>query len=106
MTAETDCRCGDPDPTGCLHSICGYPWCNPCGEHHRPPECAINEAGESLASCGHPWVNGDGSDHDFACLDDDVTHITPEIWEATAPAAHISVRQVAVTTPLRWDHRS
>lgn len=23
----------------------GYDWCRPCGEYHRPPECAIDERG-------------------------------------------------------------
>lgn len=34
-----------------------YYWCRPCQEHHRPPECAINELGQPLAPCGHPWVD-------------------------------------------------
>lgn len=23
----------------------GYTWCRPCGEYHRPPECAIDQQG-------------------------------------------------------------
>lgn len=33
----------------------GYPWCRPCGEHHRPPECNVDQQGRSLSSCGCPW---------------------------------------------------
>lgn len=46
------CGCGDTD---CLHLVAGYPWCCPCDEHHRLPECAIDEQGRALAPCGHPW---------------------------------------------------
>lgn len=46
------CVCGDPD---CDYLAVGYPWCRPCHEHHRPPECAVDEHGRSLAPCGHPW---------------------------------------------------
>lgn len=49
------CHCGDPDPAGCMNLNAGYPWCRPCGEHHRPPECAIDEQGRALASDGTPW---------------------------------------------------
>ena len=46
------CACREPD---CMHFDCGYPWCRACGEHHRPPECAIDEQGRSLAYDGRPW---------------------------------------------------
>lgn len=49
------CYCGDPD---CWHwgpSYRGYLFCRPCGEHHRPPECAIDEHGHALAPDGTPW---------------------------------------------------
>lgn len=46
------CGCGDAD---CLHLAAGYPWCRPCGEHHRAPECAVDGDGVPLAPCGHPW---------------------------------------------------
>ncbi|QXN73930.1 hypothetical protein SEA_BLAB_3 [Microbacterium phage Blab] len=29
----------------------GYTWCQPCGEHHRPPQCALRPDG----SIAHPW---------------------------------------------------
>lgn len=49
------CPCGDPDPAGCMNLNAGYPFCRPCGEHHRSPECAIDEQGRSLSSEGVPW---------------------------------------------------
>lgn len=55
MSEIETCLCGDDDPAGCLHFALDYPWCRPCGEHHRPPECAINEQGQALCSCGCPW---------------------------------------------------
>ena len=33
----------------------GYEWCRPCGEWHRPPECAIDELGRALHWTGVPW---------------------------------------------------
>jgi hypothetical protein len=50
---DARCACGED---GCAHFDCGYPWCRPCKEHHRPPECAVNERGESLAPCGCTWA--------------------------------------------------
>lgn len=46
------CACGDSD---CDYLAAGYLWCRPCREHHRPPECAVDVQGRSLAPCGHPW---------------------------------------------------
>lgn len=46
------CHCGEDD---CLHLACDYPWCRPCQEHHRAPECPVDEHGRALAPCGHPW---------------------------------------------------
>ena len=34
---------------------CGYEWCRPCAEWHRPPECAIDEQGRALDWDGIPW---------------------------------------------------
>jgi hypothetical protein len=51
------CPCGDPD---CWHFPMGYPLCRPCDEHHRPPECAVDEHGQSLMPCGHPWTDDPG----------------------------------------------
>lgn len=48
----TACACGDDD---CLHFTLDYPWCRPCEEHHRPPECPVDAQGRALAPCGHPW---------------------------------------------------
>lgn len=51
-----DCPCGgDGFSDGCTYVSLGYPWCRPCGEHHRPPECDIDDQGRPLRSCGHPW---------------------------------------------------
>lgn len=50
------CRCGDDDPAGCLFVNAGYLWCAPCGEHHRPPECAVDSDGYALAPCGCRWT--------------------------------------------------
>lgn len=47
--------CGDMCGDDCWHAAFGYPWCRPCGEHHRPPECAIDDQGRSLMSCGCAW---------------------------------------------------
>jgi hypothetical protein len=49
---EQRCGCGDRE---CLHNEVGYPWCRSCREHHRPPECPIDEHGHALAPCGHSW---------------------------------------------------
>lgn len=37
---------------------CGYTYCRPCGEWHRPPECAIDEHGRALDWDGAPWELG------------------------------------------------
>lgn len=50
--ATDDCLCGDLE---CLHAQCGYWFCRPCDEHHRPPECAIDEHGRALSADGTPW---------------------------------------------------
>jgi hypothetical protein len=39
----------------CAYRDTGYLWCRPCREHHRPPECAVDEQGRALAPCGCPW---------------------------------------------------
>lgn len=46
------CLCGDTD---CLHLQVGYPFCRPCEEHHRGPECAIDDQGRALSPDGTPW---------------------------------------------------
>lgn len=46
------CQCGDAD---CMYIQVGYPFCRPCDEHHRPPECAIDEHGRALNWEGTPW---------------------------------------------------
>lgn len=46
------CLCGD---ASCAHFQAGYPFCRPCDEHHRGPECAIDADGNALASDGIPW---------------------------------------------------
>lgn len=67
---QPPCPCGDPD--WCLDVMLGQPWCRPCGEHHRPPECPVNEAGESLAPCGHTWqATSEQSHYDWCGVDDD-----------------------------------
>lgn len=40
----------------CWHEVHGYIGCLACGDHHRPPQCAVDEQGRALASCGCPWV--------------------------------------------------
>lgn len=54
-TEQATCLCGDTDPEGCMYLAAGYPWCRPCGEHHRAPECAVDSGGRALASCGCAW---------------------------------------------------
>jgi len=49
-------RCNCADGGECWHFAAGYEWCRPCQEHHRPPECAINDRGEALAPCGCTWA--------------------------------------------------
>lgn len=46
------CGCGEQ---GCEYLALGYPWCRSCSEHHRAPECAVDQHGRALAPCGHPW---------------------------------------------------
>ncbi|AZV00783.1 hypothetical protein SEA_KIKO_62 [Gordonia phage Kiko] len=53
QTAAAECACGEAD---CDFFAFDYPWCRPCGEHHRLPECAISTQGQALAPCGHPWT--------------------------------------------------
>lgn len=51
------CRCGDPE---CWHwsaDYRGYPFCRPCGDHHRAPECAVDEHGRALRPDGTPWCD-------------------------------------------------
>jgi hypothetical protein len=49
---EQRCMCGDDE---CMHYAFRYPFCRPCDEHHRPPECAIDSEGRSLDPSGRPW---------------------------------------------------
>jgi hypothetical protein len=52
---------------------CGYPWCRSCAEHHRPPECPVDEEGRALAPCGHPWDEvEDGSHYDRFHAEDEL----------------------------------
>lgn len=44
------CLCGDDD---CMYFAMEYPYCRPHDEHHRLPECDIDEQGRVLLSCGH-----------------------------------------------------
>lgn len=75
------CGCGDPDPAGCMNANAGYDWCRPCGDHHRPPECAVDEQGRSLAPCGHPWEDTDVKGHyDWCDPDADDTSVTAAQW--------------------------
>jgi hypothetical protein len=46
------CLCGDDD---CWYFDAGYPYCRSCREHHRPPECPVDEQGRSLNPSGEPW---------------------------------------------------
>lgn len=41
----------------CMFFELGYPWCRSCAEHHRAPECSINEKGQSLSPDGMPWAD-------------------------------------------------
>lgn len=52
MTSEPVCLCGEDD---CLYMACGYPYCRSCTEHHRLPECPVDELGRSLNPDGDPW---------------------------------------------------
>ena len=47
-----ECYCGDEE---CMHFQLDYPWCRPCGDHHRPPECALDSEGRALRPDGEPW---------------------------------------------------
>ena len=60
------CGCGDL-VEDCLHQACGYPWCRPCAEHHRAPECPVDEQGRPLAPCGHPWAQVEEQGHPDVC---------------------------------------
>jgi hypothetical protein len=59
------CDCA---PDSCWFVDLGYVWCRPCGEHHRPPECAIDERGSALAPCGCSW---DALDAEPLCQHDE-----------------------------------
>jgi hypothetical protein len=54
------CACGDAD---CMQFAFDYPWCRPCEDHHRLPECPVDEQGRSLAACGHPWEDTEDPAH-------------------------------------------
>lgn len=41
LRIEERCRC----PDGADWHFPGWPWCRPCGEHHRGEECDIDEDG-------------------------------------------------------------
>jgi hypothetical protein len=58
------CLCGLKD---CDQFDLDYPWCRSCGEHHRPPECPIDQDGYSLAPCGCRWHDVDRDEHRPAC---------------------------------------
>jgi hypothetical protein len=49
------CACGDDD---CWY-LPGYPYCRSCGDHHRAPECDIDEQGRALDPFGVPWEVAD-----------------------------------------------
>ncbi len=65
MTEEAAIQCGcpegerDPDEPGCMYFDFGYPWCRSCAEHHRPPECPVDEQGYSLTFDGERWEDFD-----------------------------------------------
>lgn len=52
-------RCYCPDGAECMNWQCDYPWCRSCGEHHRLPECAVDQEGYALNSDGERWVDVD-----------------------------------------------
>lgn len=58
------CYCGEEN---CLHFAADYPWCRPCADHHRPPECAIDQQGHALAQCGCRLENVEANDHRPTC---------------------------------------
>lgn len=47
MTDGSDRQAYDPDTDEWAQTFrdCGYEWCRPCREWHRPPECWIDEQG-------------------------------------------------------------
>lgn len=49
---EPACFCGDED---CDYLAFGYPYCRSCGEHHRLPECPVDQDGVALRPDGLPW---------------------------------------------------
>lgn len=66
IKAQVRCGCGDA-VEDCMHQACGYPWCRPCGEHHRAPECPVDQQGRALAACGHPWSDVEAPGHGDVC---------------------------------------
>jgi hypothetical protein len=46
----------DTDEWAQTYRDCGYDYCRPCREWHRPPECAIDEQGRALDWDGNPWT--------------------------------------------------
>ena len=56
MTTDNRCPCNDPECwfwSPLLYP--GYPYCRPCDDHHRAPECAVDMRGRALRSDGTPW---------------------------------------------------
>jgi hypothetical protein len=58
------CLCDEPD---CMFLAVGYPFCRPCGDHHRPPECAVDAEGYALVWCGCRWDDLEPGGPGHAC---------------------------------------
>lgn len=50
----SDCIPAPGDDWGDTYVELGYTWCQPCGEYHRPPRCALRPDG----TIAHPWERG------------------------------------------------
>ena len=66
------CGCGEDWGGACALFDSGYPYCRSCAEHHRGPECAVNEDGVSLQWCGCPWDNDEHLPRPVRCTSEPV----------------------------------
>jgi hypothetical protein len=76
--SENACLCGERD---CDYFAMEYPWCRSCADHHRAPECPIDQDGYSISQCGCRWddldLGGPGHGPRCAWVDDEPLSHSP-----------------------------
>jgi len=76
------CYCGDAE---CMHFDFDYPYCRSCGEHHRLPECPVDEQGRSLDPVsGEPWPDLDPSIDNVRAANDRLAEVARNSQAARA----------------------